>query len=132
MSDYSREHPDEPELDAGAIEEAAESKAANLRSIPLAPAAEKRENNPPATLVDADGNRVDPNDAISETQVASLLGLKQNTLGTYRRGGKINPRLLLTNSSPVAPPPGRGHAVWWNRPLVEAIARSESTEPFYV
>lgn len=125
MSDYSRQHPDEPELDAGTIEERSE----RLRAVP---AAEKRENNPPATLVDADGNRVDPNDAISETQVASLLGLKQNTLGTYRRAGRINPRLFLTNSSPVAPPPGRGHAVWWNRPLVEAIARSESTEPFYV
>lgn len=125
MSQHSHEHPDEPEV---TIPEP-DKLDARLHALPKV---ERRENNPPASLVDSDGNKVDPADAISETQVAELLGLKQNTLGTYRRAGKINPRLLLTNGSPVAPPPGRGHAVWWNRPLVEAIARSESVEPFYV
>lgn len=117
MSQHSHENPDSPEIEVGEIEE-------RITKV--------RANNPPATLVDSDGKPVTPADAISESQVADLLGLKQNTLGLYRRDGKINPRLLLTNASPVALPPGQGRAVWWNRPLVEAIARSESTEPFYV
>jgi hypothetical protein len=127
---YSSENPDAPEFDTGALDDAREAGVAPDRQAPQRSNLESRLI-PPHTLVDSEDQPVN-GDAITEADVARLVGIPAPTLGRHRRDGKLNPKLVLRNASPVARPTGTpGVIVWYRRSLVEAIAASDTTEPFY-
>lgn len=131
---YNRENPDQPELDAGEIEERAIPASAGYANefagaVPAAePKTTQRRYKAPATLKDAAG---EPAEGIAEAQAAQLLGYTPATLGRYRRGGYVNPKLILTDSE-ERPQLGGRQVVWWNKTLTEAIASSATTEPLFV
>lgn len=125
MSGYSRENPEAPELDAGEIEERTETRRATaLANL-------QKRSTPPDTLVDWERKPVH-GDAIPEAEVSRRIGLSKASLSRYRKRGLVNPKLLLTNTNPFASPQGMGVIVWYRESLVEDIANSRTTEPFYV
>jgi hypothetical protein len=119
----SRENPDAPEVDVDTISEQAEVSSRRGRGPSIAY----------GKLTDAAGENVDKSEAITERQAAQLLGFPASTLGRHRAAGRVNPALLLTESSQLAlPGEWRGKPVWYKRSLVEALSTDDTTEPLFV